>query len=29
VENDPRVAHAKACCTPETALAAQEACCTT
>ena len=31
VENDPRVAHAKACCVPHTALAAQEAsaCCTT
>jgi catechol 2,3-dioxygenase-like lactoylglutathione lyase family enzyme len=31
VENDPRVAHAKACCMPETALAAQEppTCCAT
>ncbi len=31
VENDPRVAHAKACCAPQTGLAAQEAstCCTT
>src|SRR5205085_9301794 len=31
VENDPRVAHAKACCTPQATLAAQEpsACCTT
>jgi catechol 2,3-dioxygenase-like lactoylglutathione lyase family enzyme len=31
VENDPRVAHAEACCVPQTALAAQEAsaCCTT
>jgi len=31
VENDSRVAHAKACCTPQATLAAQEssACCTT
>jgi predicted enzyme related to lactoylglutathione lyase len=31
VENDPRVAHAKTCCAPQTALAAQaaSACCTT
>ena len=31
VENDPRVAHAKACCAPQAPLAAQEpaACCTT
>jgi predicted enzyme related to lactoylglutathione lyase len=31
VENDPRLAHAKPCCAPQTALAAQEAstCCTT
>jgi hypothetical protein len=29
VERDPRVAHAKACCDPQTVLAAQEACCTT
>jgi catechol 2,3-dioxygenase-like lactoylglutathione lyase family enzyme len=29
VERDPRLAHANACCTPETVLAAQEACCTT
>ena len=31
VENDPRVAHAKTCCAPQTALTAQEAsaCCST